>query len=294
MVKMRYNTVINHTIWRTKMKKIVTVQDISCLGKCSLTVALPIISAMGTETVIMPTAVLSTHTMFKNFTLKDLSDQIEPIANHWEKEGITFDGIYTGYLASFEQIHLMIDFFERFGKNCVKVVDPAMGDNGKLYVGFNEAFAKEMAKLCAVADIILPNLTEACFMLGIEYTENYDREFIHDILKKLIALGAKKAVMTGVGFDDEHLGFVGYDSETGNFFEYFNDKIPAKYHGTGDIFSSTVVGGLMKGKNLYEASAIAADYTCESMKRTLVDKGPEWYGVHFEEAMPYLIKRISE
>lgn len=275
------------------MKRIVTIQDISCVGKCSLTVALPIISAMGTEAAILPTAVLSTHTMFKGFTCKDLSDQIKPIADHWKKENIDFDGIYTGYLASFEQIHQMIDFFGEFGGNCLKFVDPAMGDNGKLYPAFDPAFAKEMAKLCAVADIAVPNLTEACFMLDIPYTEQYDRPFIYDVLRKLSALGAKKVLLTGVGFDNAHLGVVGYDSNTDSFFEYFNEKIDAKYHGTGDIFSSAMVGALMAGKAVEKAAAIAADYTCECIRLTLEDKGSNWYGVHFEKAIPTLLKLMD-
>ena len=274
------------------MKRIVTVQDISCLGKCSLTVALPIISAMGTEAVILPTAVLSTHTMFSGFTCKDLSDQIDPIADHWAKEGFTFDAIYTGYLACAEQIDQMIAFFERFGKNCLKVVDPAMGDNGKLYPAFNTAFALKMAELCAVADIIMPNMTEACFMLGLPYEEKPSKETVYAILKKLTALGAKKALLTGVGFDDEHLGVVGYDSEEDSYFEYFNEVVPAKYHGTGDIFSSCVVGGLMAEKSLYEASALAADFTRESIRITLDDKGPHWYGVHFEKVLPMLTANL--
>ncbi len=273
------------------MKRIVTVQDISCVGKCSLTVALPVISAMGVEAAILPTAVLSTHTMFKGFTCKDLTDQIAPIADHWEKEGFKFDAIYTGYLGSFEQIHLMIHFFERFGKKCLKVVDPAMGDNGKLYPAFNEAFAKEMGKLCAAADVILPNLTEACFMLNIPYKEEYDRAYVEDILRKLTELGARKAVLTGVGYEEKKLGVVGYDRETGEFFEYFNDRIPAKYHGTGDIYSSVVVGALMKDKTLKDAAALAADFVCDSIKRTYADKGESWYGVHFEESLPMLLSR---
>lgn len=273
---------------RCKMKRIATVQDISCVGKCSLTVALPIISAMGVEAAILPTAVLSTHTMFKGFTCKDLSDQIAPILDHWEKEQFEFDALYTGYLASSEQIDLMISFFERFGKNCLKVVDPAMGDNGKMYPAFDVSFAREMARLCAVGDVILPNLTEACFMLGEPYKETYDRAYIKDILRKLTALGAKKAVLTGVGFEEDKLGIVGYDSETGEFFEYFNEKIPQKYHGTGDIYSSVVVGALMQNKTLPEASALAADFVCECIRRTYAEKGGDWYGVHFEEVLPML------
>ena len=160
------------------MKRIVTIQDISCLGKCSLTVALPIISAMGVEAAIIPTAVLSTHTMFKGFTCKDLDDQIVPITDHWKEQGIKFDGIYTGYLASEAQIQTVMSVIEKLKDNTVVVVDPAMADNGKLYPAFDEAFPKEMAKLCGVADIILPNITEACFMTGTEYKEKYDENYV--------------------------------------------------------------------------------------------------------------------
>ena len=158
------------------MKRVVSIQDISCLGKCSLTVALPIISAMGVETCVVPTAVLSTHTGgFSGFTFHDLTQEVAPIADHWAKEGISFDAIYTGYLGSFEQIHLVSQFFDRFGgQDTLIYVDPAMADNGVLYTGFTPEFAKEMGKLCGKADVIVPNLTEASFMLGVDYVgEDY-------------------------------------------------------------------------------------------------------------------------
>ena len=278
------------------MKKVVTIQDISCFGKCSLTVALPVISAMGIETAIIPTAVLSTHTVFSRFTFKDLSDQIEPISEHWKEEGLAFDALYTGYLGSFEQIDLMKGFFEDFGKNTLKFVDPAMGDNGKLYPAFDEAFAKHMTTLCAKADIIDPNLTEACFMLGTEYKEDgeYDEAYIKDILIKLTDLGAKTAILTGVSFESDKLGAMGYDSEKKEFFSYFNQKIPAKYHGTGDVFSSTLVGALVNGKDLKKAIEIAADYTRESILLTEADPEKPWYGVNFEQAIPYLLKKLGK
>ena len=167
------------------MKRVVSIQDISCLGKCSLTVALPIISAMGVETCVVPTAVLSTHTGgFSGFTFHDLTQEVAPIADHWAKEGISFDAIYTGYLGSFEQIHLVSQFFDRFGgQDTLIYVDPAMADNGVLYTGFTPEFAKEMGKLCGKADVIVPNLTEASFMLGVDYVgENYDEAYIRDCL----------------------------------------------------------------------------------------------------------------
>lgn len=277
------------------MKRIVTVQDISCVGKCSLTVALPIISAMGTEAAIIPTAVLSTHTMFKNFTFKDLADQIEPIAEHWKSEGLDFDALYTGYLGSFEQIDLMKKFFEDFGENALKFVDPAMGDNGKLYPAFDEKFAKHMATLCAKADIIDPNLTEASFMLGLEYKEDgeYDEAYIKNVLKKLTGLGAKIAILTGVSLSPDKIGAMGYDSEKDEYFSYYNDKINAKYHGTGDIFSSSLLGAIVKGKSLEKSIEIAADFTRKSIELTENDKDKCWYGVNFEEAIPYLVEKIA-
>ena len=172
------------------MKRIVTIQDISCVGKCSLTVALPIISATGVEAAIIPTAVLSTHTMFKNFTCKDLDDQILPIAEHWKNEGLTFDAFYTGYLASAQQIAKVIKLIEELkSENSLVIIDPAMADNGKLYPAFDEAFPQEMAKLCAIADIVLPNITEACYLTGTPYQEEYDEAFAKNICRKLAAQG---------------------------------------------------------------------------------------------------------
>ncbi len=276
------------------MKRIVTVQDISCVGKCSLTVALPIISAMGIEAAILPTAVLSTHTMFQNFTCKDLTDQVEPIAEHWKKENFAFDAVYTGYLGSFEQIDLMKKFFEDFKtESNILFVDPAMADNGKLYPAFDEAFAKHMATLCAKADIIVPNITEACFMTGTEYKTEYDKAYVEELLRKLCDLGAKVSILTGVSFSERKTGVMGYDSSTETFSYYEHDKLPVSFHGTGDIFSSTCVGAMMNGMNWTEAVKVAADYTAECIRLTLEDPAKPWYGVNFEQAIPYLVNRIK-
>ena len=271
------------------MKRIVTVQDISCVGKCSLTVALPIISAMGVEAAILPTAVLSTHTAFKKgFTVRDLTDQITPITAHWKSEGIDFDAIYTGYLASFDQIDLVKQMAVDF-PGALLFVDPAMGDNGKLYYGFDEDFAKKMAELCAVADIIVPNMTEASFMLGMPYVpEGYDQDYVKDVLRRLCAMGAKCAVLTGVSLQPGVTGAMGYDSTTGEFFSYYHDHIPVSYHGTGDVFASACVGALMRGKTLREAIAVAADFTYESIRLTEAEENHNWYGVNFEQAVPMI------
>lgn len=276
------------------MKRIVTIQDISCFGKCSLTVALPLISAMGVEGVILPTAVLSTHTGgFKNFTFRDLSEDIPKITNHWKAEKIDFDAIYTGYLGSFDQIDQMKAFIDEKNDGTLVFVDPAMADNGKLYTGFTPEFARHMATLCAKADIIVPNLTEASFMLDIPYVESgYDKVYIEDVLKKLADLGAKCAVLTGVELEEGKTGFAMYDSESGEFAYYQNDKIDAKFHGTGDIFSSVAIGGVMRGKTLYDALKLAADFTRKCIETTMPDKERHWYGVEFEKEIPYLVENL--
>ncbi|MBQ7678139.1 MAG: pyridoxamine kinase [Lachnospiraceae bacterium] len=272
------------------MKRVLTIQDISCLGKCSLTIALPVISALGSETVILPTAVLSTHTMFKNFTVKDLSDQIEPIAAHWKSEDVHFDAIYTGYLGTVEQIDQIKELIQTFKTDATTVIiDPVMADNGKLYPAFDMDYVKKNAGLCASADIIVPNITEAAFMTGMEYKEEYDEAYIKEMLSRLNELGAKISVLTGVSLEAGKTGVMGYDSTTGEYYVYQNDKVPATYHGTGDLFSSTCVGEIMKGMDWKNAMRIAADYTAHTIEVTLSNPKKPWYGVDFEATIPMLL-----
>ncbi len=276
------------------MKRVLTIQDISCLGKCSLTIALPVISAMGVETVILPTAVLSTHTMFKNFTVKDLSDQIEPIKEHWLSEDVKFDAIYTGYLGTIEQIDQMKELFKDFRRDGVTVfVDPVMADNGKLYPAFDMDYVKKNAELCAEADIIVPNITEAAFMTGMEYKEQYDEAYIKEMLSKLNEFGAKVSVLTGVSLEPGKTGVMGYDREADDYFVYQNDRVDATYHGTGDLFSSSCVGAMMRGKSWQEAMKIAADYTAYTIEVTLKNPEKPWYGVDFEATIPELLKKLG-
>ncbi len=278
------------------MKRIVTIQDISCVGKCSLTVALPIISAMGSEAAVIPTAVLSTHTAFPSFTFCDLTAEIAPICEHWKRAGIDFDAVYTGYLGSFEQIELTERLIADFKKEkTMVVVDPAMADGGKLYKGFTEAFAKRMGLLCGKADVIVPNLTEASFMLGVPYVgEGYDEAYIKDMLVKLTELGAKTAVLTGVSLEAGKLGVMSYNSESGEYFSYFRERIPESYHGTGDVYASTFVGALMRGRSVEEALMVATDYTVECIKATVKNSPDRKYGVNFEELVPYLVERMDK
>lgn len=276
------------------MKRILTVQDISCVGRCSLTVALPIISAAGVEAGVLPTAVLSTHTAFPKFTFCDLTDEIEGISKTFSELEIGFDAIYTGYLGSFRQLGLVSELIDRHKTDgCMVVIDPAMADNGKLYKGFTPEFAKAMAELCGKADLIIPNLTEACFMLDIPYTEDYDEEYIRDILKRLSGLGAKRAALTGISFDPTKLGSYSYDSTTDSYYSYFNDRMPVAYHGTGDIFASATLGAVMRGHSVESALAVAVDFTLECIKLTMADNDRRTYGVNFEEALPYYIERLK-
>ncbi len=277
-----------------KQKRVVTIQDISCLGKCSLTVALPILSAMDTEACVIPTAVLSTHTGgFSGYTFRDLTEDITPILNHWGKEGFDFDAIYTGYLGSAEQCRLMVDLFHRFGTDDNLIfVDPAMADNGKLYAGFPEDFPQEMRKVCANADVIDPNLTEACLMLGIDYPgKNYTEEWIKDLLKQLCAMGCSTAVLTGVVFGDEQ-GAMAYDSKTDTYTSYFSENLPVSFHGTGDIFSSALCGALVRGQPMERALKTAVDFTVNSIKISAQDPDLPRYGVRFEAALSGLIESL--
>lgn len=277
------------------MKRILTIQDISCVGKCSLTVALPIISAFGVETAILPTAVLSNHTQFKSWTFRDLTDDMQGITQKWEKENIDFDCIYTGYLGSQKQIDIVSDIFDNFKtKNNFIIVDPAMADNGRMYAGFDENFAKSMAKLCAKADYIVPNMTEAAFMLDIPYVANgYDENYVKDVLKKLTDLGANTALLTGVTFDGKTLGAYGYDKKSDKYFSYMREYLPVSFHGTGDVYASAFCGALTIGKTVSEAAAIAVDFTVESIIKTMKDENARFYGVNFEQAIPYLLDKIK-
>ena len=239
---------------------------------------------------MLPTAVLSTHTAFKGFTFRDLTNDIEKITEHWKAEKIHFDAIYTGYLGSFEQIELMYKLIDDFACGDTRViVDPCMGDNGSLYSGFTTDFAAAMAKLCSKAEVIVPNMTEASYMLGIPYVERgYSNEYVEDLLKKLAGLGAKRIVLKGVTFDDKKIGIASYDSETEKVNWYFHERMPQSFHGTGDIFASVLTGALVRGFSLEQACHLAADFVVESIRATLSHPDYNWYGVDFESALHML------
>ncbi|MDR3308154.1 MAG: pyridoxamine kinase [Coriobacteriales bacterium] len=277
-------------------KRVITIQDISCIGKCSLTVALPILSAAGIEASILPTAILSTHTGgFTGYTFRDLTEDVEPITAHWKALGIHADALYTGYLGSEEQIELMKKLFADFRQEgTIILVDPAMADEGTLYPAFDEQFARGMGGLCAQANIIAPNLTEASFILDEPYPGNdYDQPYIERTLRKLAALGPTQVVLTGVSFEPGKLGAAAYDSVTNRFDYYFTDKIEGYYHGTGDIYSSALLAGILNGKSLADAIRIAVEFTVAAIKRTHAAATDPKFGVDFEHELGTLIKLLA-
>ena len=287
---------------RPLKRRLLTIQDISCVGKCSLTVALPVISALGVEAAVLPTALLSTHTMLHGFTYLDLTDQMDPITDHWRKEGITFDTIYTGYLGSVAQMELVRKIIRKFRKSDGVsrprvVVDPVMADYGRLYSGFTESYAAENARFCSCADVILPNLTEAHFMTGLPYRESgsYDRQYMLDMLQALCDLGPRWAVVTGVSFAEGKTGVMAMSKDSGQAFEYFTDRVPASYHGTGDLFASVVAGALTRESSeigidsLGKALRLAVDYTQKTIEVTYLAGGEDVAGVDFEATLPLLM-----
>lgn len=273
-------------------KKILTIQDISCVGQCSLTVALPILSACGLETCILPSAVLSTHTAgFSGFTFRDLTDDMPAIQSHWKKEGIRFKAIYTGYLGSTKQVGYVMDILNTMGTpDCVRIVDPAMADNGKLYPIFNNEYVAAMRVLCSAADILVPNITEACFLTDTEYKESYDEAYILSLVKSLAELGAKTVVLTGVSYATQKTGVVVYENRDLKYYEH--NKHSKGCHGTGDIYASAFVGALMNEKSVFDSAKIAADYTVKCIINTQ-DDPDHWYGAKFETALGELIDMVK-
>lgn len=278
------------------LKRVAAIHDISGIGKCSLTAAIPVISAAGIETAVMPTAVLSTHTgNISGFTYRDLTDDLLPFAAHWKSLGIEFDGIYSGFLGSTEQVDLVCNFIDEFKKdNTLVIVDPAMADGGKMYTTFDDSFAKEMIRLCKKADIIIPNLTEAAFLLGEEYVEPpYTEEYIENIIRRLLSLGPSMVVLTGVCFKDDEIGCAVGNKDSEDMFFAFSEKFPGIYYGTGDLFASALVGAYLNGKSIFESAGIALEFTCAAIGRTYKSGTDTRLGVNFEQGLGDYINKIG-
>lgn len=277
-------------------KKVAAIHDLSCVGRCSLTVALPVLSAAGFETGIIPTAVLSTHTGgFSGYTYLDLTGEINPVKRHWKSLGLKFDAIYTGFLGSFEQLSIVSDFFDDFNtpENII-MVDPVMADAGQLYSVFDSSFPEGMKKLCKKADIIVPNMTEAAFLLGKNYEEGpYELSYIEGLIDELSEITDAKIVLTGVYFDEKKLGAAVFDRAKGKTEYAMNKKVEGFFHGTGDVFASGLLGALLNGFELLEATQIAEDFTVSSIEITKKAQTDVRYGVAFEKCLPQYIKKLN-
>ena len=278
------------------LKRVAAIHDISGIGKCSLTAALPIISAAGIETAVMPTAVLSTHTgEMKGYTYRDLTEDLVPFANHWSSLGIEFNGIYSGFLGSVEQVDIVCEFINKFRtKNTVVIVDPAMADGGKMYKTFDTSFAKEMTALCKKADILIPNITEAAFLLDKEYREApHTKEYIETLLSGLLKFGTSMVVLTGVSFNDNEIGCAVICKEDGIIKYYSTKKYPGIYYGTGDVFASALTGAYLHGLTIFESAEIALKFTCEAIRRTYEAGTDPRLGVNFEQGLAEYISFIG-
>ena len=271
-------------------KRILTVQDISCVGQCSMTVALPVLSACGHEVCVLPSAVLSTHTGgFGVPEVEKLTELMGRTVSHWKENDIQYDLIYIGYLGSLEAILCVEDIIgSMLAPGGTVIVDPAMADHGKLYRGFDEEYAAAMGRLCTLADVMIPNITEAAMMTGLPYRETLDETYVRQLLDRL---GGKDVLLTGVGFSEQQTGFA--VRQNGTVTVCHHDRIPQNYHGTGDLFASAFVGALACGKDMFTAGRIAADFTCRSIENTYRHPA-HWYGVKFETALPYLIGLLND
>ena len=280
----------------TQQKRAITIQDISCVGRCSLTVALPILSAAGINTAILPTAILSTHTGgFTGYTFRDLTEDIDPICAHWQELDLATDALYTGYLGSQEQQQQIARIFDDFNEgDPIILVDPAMADEGKLYPAFDAEFARGMSNLVAKATLTVPNITEAFFLLDKEYpASDYDQPWIEETLFELASLGPKQVVLTGVSFEEGRLGAAALDTGQKTIEYYFTEKIPGYYHGTGDIYSSTLLAALLNDKSLSESIGIACEFTLGAIRRTAAAGTEPRYGVDFEHEIGHLLKMLG-
>lgn len=273
----------------SETKKILTIQDISCYGQCSITVALPIISAFGIETAVLPSAVLSTHTAgFSGYTFRDLTEDLPDIQKHWEKEGIYFDAIYTGYIGSIKQLDYIKDIIDsRLKPDGIVFVDPAMADYGEFYYGFDQEFADKMGELCKLGDYILPNTTEACFILHKPWKEEFTKEEMLEMANELSEFTKRYVILKGDTHKENELGMIVLDKKESTCEFVYNDKIDYVSHGTGDVFASAFVGSTMIGKSPTEAAKVAGEFTKKAIEKTIGDENHK-YGVKFEQVIPEL------
>lgn len=272
------------------MKRIASIQDFSCIGSCSQTIALPVLSAMGVECAALPTALLSAHTAFDGFVSLDLTPHLPAIMAHWRAMHLRFDAVYTGYLASAEQVGLVGALLDGMDERpALTLIDPVMGDNGALYAGFSDSFPQAMRALCGRADVLTPNVTEACLLTGTAYSPVQDAAQTRRMLERLLELGCRAAVLTGLRVDGDMAVAALQRDGTGTLVR--TSYIPEVFHGTGDLFASTCAGALVQGAPLERAVRLAADYVALTLRRTVQAPDRRWYGVNFQETLPELMAR---
>ncbi|MCI6652013.1 MAG: pyridoxamine kinase [Ruminococcus sp.] len=269
-----------------KQKRILCINDISSMGKCSLSVALPIISSLGIEAVVLPTALLSAHTVFSGYTFSDQTEEMKKILNHFDSMGEKFDCIYTGYLGSVKQVDIVSDFIDNHPESIV-ITDPVMGDNGKLYSGFGCDYPSAVEKLCKRSDIILPNLTEACLLTKTPYiAKNIDSDYLAKVMDGLSKI-SKKSVVTGVKEGKDISVYIG-EGKGKYCLSSKSPLIDRQFHGTGDTFASAFAGFFTLGLSLEQSAKNATEFTQMCIEHTNNDKDSQWYGLRFEECLHHL------
>lgn len=273
--------------------RVLAINDISCVGRCSLTVTLPVLSACGIECNLLPTAILSTHTGgFENYTFRDLTQDIPDILRQWKTLGLRFDCIFSGYLGSIEQIQMVADIKRDFlKKDGIFVVDPVMGDSGVLYTGFTPAYVEKMKGLCALADYILPNATEAAYLTNIPYPNHPDDYPVDTILRSLCSL-CPRPIVTGVQ-TGEHIA-VHFVDRQGKVQRYEQENVPGFYCGAGDVFASAFIGALLCGKSEQNAISLAADFTTAAVKRSAIEVPDKRFGLNFEAEIYPFLQRLRQ
>lgn len=279
-----------------KLLNTAAIHDLSGFGRCSLTVVIPVLSAMGIQVIPMPTALLSTHTGgFNDFSFLDLTEQMEQFTDHWAKLDLTFNSIYSGFLGSEDQVDTVIRFIDRFKRDdTIVLIDPVMGDNGTLYATITDGIHNKMKLLARHADILTPNITEAFFLLDMPVPANaYDETDVNDMLYRLSELGPDKVVITGIQIDNEYIGTASYNKSRGSPVLYNRKSIHKHYPGTGDIFASVLLGNMMKGMELTNAARIASDFVYDVISDTLQYGLPERNGVLLENNLYRLIDGVK-
>ena len=274
-----------------RQKRILAVHDISCLGRCSLTVALPILSAMGFETTILPTSILSTHTGgFEGYTYRDLSEDMNPIVDHWAALGLQFDAIFTGWMGTHRHIENLNHILECFSADTTLIVDPVMGDNGKLYATLDQPYVQAMRRYCARADVLMPNITEAALLTGMDYPyPGYDRQWVQDMLMRLLDIGAQTAILTGVSLSPDRIGAAALSQDSKELIYTDQPYIPGMWHGAGDVFASVLTGACLNDTAPQHALREAVDFTARCIRRTQAAGTDERLGLQFEPELRQLL-----